>query len=134
MGGGAQCCFRMVPSGRLCNLSLPLPSSPLQPSLPFPPHFFPVLSLPPLSPQAPEEGAYIYGLFLEGCTWDYTSKQLAESAPKVSEIPLPACVLTHTLSLSFSLSLSLFLTSVCVFFAGSVRACAGDLAQTDPHR
>lgn len=31
----------------------------------------------------PEEGCYIYGLYLEGCRWDFQKGQLAESLPKV---------------------------------------------------
>ena len=31
----------------------------------------------------PEEGLYIYGLYLEGCAWDPTNKILVESGPKV---------------------------------------------------
>jgi len=32
--------------------------------------------------KAPKDGAFIYGLFLEGCRWDETIDQLAESQPK----------------------------------------------------
>ena len=32
--------------------------------------------------QSPEDGAYIYGLFLEGCRWDSTSASLQESHAK----------------------------------------------------
>jgi dynein heavy chain len=31
----------------------------------------------------PEDGIYIYGLYLEGCGWDGDRKQLRESKPKV---------------------------------------------------
>jgi dynein heavy chain, axonemal len=31
---------------------------------------------------APKDGAYIFGLFLEGCRWDADLNQLAESQPK----------------------------------------------------
>jgi len=32
--------------------------------------------------KAPKDGAYIFGLFLEGCRWDHDINMLAESAPK----------------------------------------------------
>ena len=31
----------------------------------------------------PEDGCYIYGLYLEGCRWDFGESRLAESLPKV---------------------------------------------------
>ena len=37
----------------------------------------------------PEEGVYVYGLFLEGAGWDRKNCRLAESANKVLFVPLP---------------------------------------------
>merc|ERR1711988_2073839 len=33
--------------------------------------------------RAPDEGIYIYGLFLDGCRWDKAGNKLADSVPKV---------------------------------------------------
>ena len=41
-------------------------------------------SSPDAIKQSPSEGAYVHGLFLEGCGWDAKAKQLTESEPKVS--------------------------------------------------
>jgi len=40
--------------------------------------------------ERPEDGVYVYGLFLEGCKWDYKEHCLAESDPKklFQEVPL----------------------------------------------
>lgn len=37
----------------------------------------------------PEDGAYIYGLFLEGCRWDSDINKLSESAPKTLFTQMP---------------------------------------------
>jgi dynein heavy chain len=37
----------------------------------------------------PEDGAYLYGLFIEGCRWDEKAKCLNESLPKVLFEPFP---------------------------------------------
>jgi dynein heavy chain len=31
----------------------------------------------------PEEGVYVYGMFIEGCGWDSKARKLCESQPKV---------------------------------------------------
>jgi dynein heavy chain, axonemal len=38
---------------------------------------------------APAEGVYVYGLFLEGCGWDATQQRLCESEPRVLFAPAP---------------------------------------------
>eukprot|EP00744_Colponema_vietnamica_P002637 GILI01004106.1.p1 GENE.GILI01004106.1~~GILI01004106.1.p1 ORF type:complete len:1989 (+),score=654.53 GILI01004106.1:157-5967(+) len=44
----------------------------------------------------PEDGVYIYGLFLEGAGWDKKNSRLVESAPKVLNAPLPVVHITAT--------------------------------------
>lgn len=39
--------------------------------------------------EAPKDGAFIYGLYLEGCRWDQENSYLAESAPKVLFTKMP---------------------------------------------
>ena len=40
--------------------------------------------------EKPESGCMVYGMYLEGCKWDYDTHQLTESDPKklYSEFPL----------------------------------------------
>ncbi len=47
--------------------------------------------LPSMPTAPPSEGVYIHGLFLEGCGWDSTARQLAESAPKVGNLAQENC-------------------------------------------
>jgi len=39
--------------------------------------------------KAPEDGVYVYGMFIDGCKWDYGSMALADSDPKVLFAPAP---------------------------------------------
>ena len=44
--------------------------------------------------KGPEEGIYIYGLFLDGCRWDKQGNKLVDSTPKVIFAPLPVLLVT----------------------------------------
>jgi dynein heavy chain len=39
--------------------------------------------------EAPAEGFYVHGLFLEGCTWDSSQKMIKDAPPKELHCPLP---------------------------------------------
>lgn len=39
--------------------------------------------------EKPEDGALIYGLYLEGCKWNYETHQLDDSDPKKLFVDLP---------------------------------------------
>lgn len=43
--------------------------------------------------EKPEDGCLFYGLFLEGCKWDYENSQLGESDPKKLFVDLPVMLL-----------------------------------------
>ena len=49
--------------------------------------------------KGPDEGVYIYGLFLDGCRWDKPGNKLADSVPKVLFAPLPVLHVTGVLAL-----------------------------------
>jgi dynein heavy chain len=51
---------------------------------------------------APNEGVYVYGLFLEGCTWDGKKNMLTDSEPKKLYTPLPVLYVTGVLSSDYS--------------------------------
>ena len=48
--------------------------------------------------KGPDEGVYIYGLFLDGCRWDKQGNKLADSVPKVLFAPLPVLLVTGQLA------------------------------------
>lgn len=52
--------------------------------------------------QAPAEGLYTHGLFLEGCGWDSTAKKLCESQAKVLFVSAPCMWLRPKRTLQFS--------------------------------
>ena len=43
--------------------------------------------------KGPDDGCLIYGLYLEGCRWDYSYKKLAESMPKILTTLAPIILL-----------------------------------------
>ena len=48
--------------------------------------------------RGPDEGVYIYGLFLDGCRWDKAGTKLADSNPKVLFAQLPVLLVTGQLA------------------------------------
>jgi len=52
--------------------------------------------------QGPDEGVYVYGMFLEGCGWDGDRRMLCESQPKVLFVPAPCIWLRPKPSDQFS--------------------------------
>ena len=46
---------------------------------------------------SPPEGAYVHGLFLEGCGWSKENSQVIESEPKTLYVPLPVLHVTAML-------------------------------------
>ena len=37
----------------------------------------------------PAEGAYVYGMFMDGARWDFEGRTISEAAPKVLYYPAP---------------------------------------------
>lgn len=46
---------------------------------------------------APQEGVYVYGLYLDGCAWSNKDNKLVESEPKKLYHPLPVLYVTGVL-------------------------------------
>lgn len=44
--------------------------------------------------EAPQEGVYVYGLYLDGCAWSNKEGKLTESEPKKLYHPLPVYYVT----------------------------------------
>ena len=47
--------------------------------------------------EAPSEGVYIHGLFLDGCAWSTRENRLVDSEPKKLFHPLPVLYVTGVL-------------------------------------
>ena len=43
--------------------------------------------------EKPEDGCYIYGMYLEGCKWGYNTHQLEDSDPKKLFVDVPLILL-----------------------------------------
>jgi dynein heavy chain len=48
--------------------------------------------------RGPEEGIYLYGLYLDGCKWDRERGRLVDSDPKVLFAPLPVILVSACLT------------------------------------
>merc|ERR1719482_1899965 len=46
--------------------------------------------------EKPPNGVYTYGVFLEGCKWDWDAWELRESDPKVLYVPMPLILIVPT--------------------------------------
>mmetsp|Transcript_13743 Transcript_13743/g.31844 ORF Transcript_13743/g.31844 Transcript_13743/m.31844 type:complete len:4493 (+) Transcript_13743:136-13614(+) len=46
---------------------------------------------------SPQEGIYVHGLFLDGCSWDKRGNKLVDSPPKILYTPLPVLYITAVL-------------------------------------
>lgn len=75
---------------------------------------------------APQEGVYIYGLFLDGCAWSNKDGKLVDSEPKKLYHPLPVIYVTgvqvfvlHILGLK--LTSSVIVTLCSYVFVGNVN-------------
>jgi len=45
--------------------------------------------LPDKAEEKPDDGAFIFGLFIEGCKWNFEKKILEESDPKILFVSCP---------------------------------------------
>ena len=66
---------------------------------------FAVLKEDNKSPDAPEKGAYIHGMFMQGARWDDANMVVGDSAPKV---------LWTTVPIIWYCSLESFADTVCI--------------------
>ena len=48
------------------------------------------------SPKGPEDGVYVYGMYLSGARWDLAKSRLDEAKPKVLHEPMPLVWLKPT--------------------------------------
>merc|ERR1711865_158564 len=48
--------------------------------------------------EAPPEGVYLYGLYLDGCAWSGKENCLVDSEPKKLNVPLPVLFVTGVLA------------------------------------
>jgi len=70
--------------------------------------------------RGPDEGVYIYGLFVDGARWATETSMLAEGTPKVLYEPLPVLHVTGVLASRHGLDLSY--TYVCPVYKDFKRA------------
>ena len=64
--------------------------------------------------EKPQDGCYIYGMYLEGCKWGYDKHQLDESDPKKLFVDIPLILLLPQVDRVIAKSVSFQIFLICL--------------------